>query len=193
MKRAHVWTVAVLTFPATLAAQSPSTSTPSPNGIVTSFKMAGSRYGNLLAQAFDSIPAAKYGFKPTPVQQTVGYIAQHLEDANYQLCAPMTGTTHARTAKDSLADTVKAMWPKDTLVARLRASLTFCENAINSISDAQLTEDLTVGPANNPRKIMRARYFIGFVTDLAEHYAQLASYMRIMGLVPPTALPRPAR
>ena len=27
------------------------------------------------------------------------------------------------------------------------------------------------------------------MTDLAEHYSQLASYMRIMGLVPPSALP----
>jgi hypothetical protein len=194
MKRAHSWTVALLALPAALAAQSPATPpAAAPNGIVASFKMAGGRYGNLLAQAFDSIPASKYGFKPTPIQQTVGYIAQHLEDANYQLCAPMTGQTHTRTAKDSLADTVKAMWPKDTLVARLRASLAFCDNAMNGITDAQLTEDLTVGPASSPRKIMRSRYFIGFVTDLAEHYAQLASYMRIMGLVPPTALPRPSR
>jgi hypothetical protein len=27
------------------------------------------------------------------------------------------------------------------------------------------------------------------LTDLAEHYAQLASYMRLMGMVPPSALP----
>jgi hypothetical protein len=29
------------------------------------------------------------------------------------------------------------------------------------------------------------------VTDLAEHYSQVSSYMRLMGLVPPSALPRP--
>jgi hypothetical protein len=27
------------------------------------------------------------------------------------------------------------------------------------------------------------------VTDLAEHYSQLASYMRLIGLTPPSALP----
>jgi uncharacterized damage-inducible protein DinB len=27
------------------------------------------------------------------------------------------------------------------------------------------------------------------ITDLAEHYAQVASYMRQLGMVPPSALP----
>ena len=29
-------------------------------------------------------------------------------------------------------------------------------------------------------------------TDLAEHYSQIASYMRLIGMVPPSALPRPS-
>ena len=31
-----------------------------------------------LAQAFDSIPESKFSYKPTPVQLTIGYVAQHL-------------------------------------------------------------------------------------------------------------------
>ena len=41
--------------------------------------------------------------------------------------------------------------------------------------------------------VLRARYLILLVTDLAEHYAQIAGYMRILGLVPPSALPQPQR
>src|SRR5204863_8375948 len=82
---------------------------------------------------------------------------------------------HPRSAADSLADTVKARWPKDTLVARLRASLRFCDDALDRAAGLS-------SPAN-------ANSLLGFETDLAEHYSQLAVYMRLLGLVPPSALP----
>ena len=121
MKPVRVLAVAALAFPAVLAAQQPSPPTPVANPIVASFKLAHTRYGGWLAQAFDSIPASKYNYKPTPVQMSVGNVAEHLESANYQLCALMNGDTRTMTAKDSLADSVKALWPKDTLTARLKA------------------------------------------------------------------------
>jgi hypothetical protein len=80
-----------------------------------------------LAQAFDSIPADKFGYKPTPAQQTVGYIAQHLANDNYLFCnafGDMKATRPAREAETP--DSVKAGWPKDSLVAQLRASFDFC-------------------------------------------------------------------
>lgn len=42
--------------------------------------------GSRLVAAFDAIPAGRYDYRPTPSQQTVGCIAQHLEDANYRWC-----------------------------------------------------------------------------------------------------------
>src|SRR4029077_12701511 len=82
---------------------------------------------------------------------------------------------HKRTAKDSLADTVKARWPKDTLVARLEASLGFCDSALARVPSVD-----TPG---------RASLLLAFETDLAEHYSQISSYMRLLGMVPPSALP----
>jgi uncharacterized damage-inducible protein DinB len=146
-------------------------------------------YGNWLKQAFDSIPASRYDFKPTPVQQSVGYIAQHLEDANYQLCSIIGDRTRPVMAGDSLADTVKARWPKDTLVARLWQSLLYCQEAFSRLDDARLAENVTVGPPDARRTFPRARYVLLFITDLAEHYAQIASYMRQLGMIPPSALP----
>jgi hypothetical protein len=111
--------LACLTFLAltstAIGAQQPA-SQPTGNPIVQSFTST-LPYGRWLIEAFDSIPESKYGYKPTPVQQSVGYIAQHLENANYQLCERMSGVKHPLSAKDSLADTVKAKWPKDTLTA----------------------------------------------------------------------------
>ena len=143
--------------------------------------------------AFDSIPASQYGFRPTPAQQSIGHIAQHLEDANYQLCALFGNQKRVVAAKDSLADTIKAQWPKDTLITRLRASLVFCRDAIEKLTDAQLADELTVSTPSGPQTVLRVRYLILLVTDLAEHYSQLSSYMRLLGLVPPSALPRPTR
>jgi hypothetical protein len=87
----------------------------------------------------------------------------------------------------AIADSIKAMWPKDTLVARLKASLVFCDSAMGSLSDATLSDTVPLPP---DRKIVRVRYLLALVTDLAEHYSQLSSYMRLIGMVPPSALPR---
>ena len=165
--------LAAFLFPAALAAQEQATR--SPDGVILSFVRFADIFGSRLVDALDSIPAAKYDFKPTPVQQTIGYIAQHLEDANYSLCERVGDLKHQRTARDSLADTIKARWPKDTLVARLKASLRFCDDALERIPQL-----------NSPAL---ASTLLAFETDLAEHYSQLSVYMRLLGLVPPSALP----
>jgi opacity protein-like surface antigen len=119
----RILTVAALALPAALSAQQAAApQQPPANPITTAFKTSGARYAGWLTAAFDSIPASKYGYKPTPVQQSVGYVAQHLEGANYQLCSRFGGPAPTMTARDSLADTVKAAWPKDTLTTRLKAS-----------------------------------------------------------------------
>jgi hypothetical protein len=191
MNRIRVMGIAAA-FPLVLAAQQPAATPTQPpaNPITQGFKSF-NYYGNWLSAAFDSIPAGKYSYKPTPIQQTVGYIAQHLEGANYQLCALFGGVKPAMTAKDSLADTVKALWPKDTLVARLKASLVFCQGALDRLDDSKMADLIPVGAANSGRTSVRSRLITVFLTDLAEHYAQVASYMRLNGMVPPSALPRP--
>jgi len=149
-------------------------STP-PVSVRVAYQNVGDRYGSLLVRAFDSIPASRYDFRPTPVQQSIGYIAQHLERANYDLCGTFGNMHHAVTARDSLPDTVKARWPKDTLVRRLRASLRFCDTALDRVQAFD--------------SFLAVTYLLGFETDLAEHYSQLSSYMRLLGMVPPSSLP----
>ena len=169
----HPTVVAALVLPAVLAAQN-TTPRPAPDGVIAQFVRFADIFGGRLVTAFDSIPADRYGYRPAPTQQTIGFIAQHLEDANYALCERLGGRKASRTAKDSLADTVKAQWPKDTLIARLDASLRFCDEIISRLPKLD-------SPAV-------ASTLLAFETDLAEHYAQLSVYMRLLGLVPPSAL-----
>lgn len=193
MKRIRVLSVALLILPVALIAQRPAAPQPAANPITQSFRDFGGHYGGWLLAAFDSIPASKYGYKPTPAQQSVGYIAQHLENANYVLCERIGGIKAAVGPKDSVAATIKATWPKDTLVARLRASLLFCRDAFTKLDDAKMTDAVPNGPSNSGQSAPRVRSLLFFVTDLAEHYSQIAGYMRLMGMVPPSALPRASR
>lgn len=166
--------VITLMLPTALAGQSPATHEQT-DGVMLEFATFADIFGSRLVDAFDSIPAARYDYRPTPSQQTIGYIAQHLEDANYSLCERFGELKHPRTSKDLLADTVKARWPKDTLVARLRTSLRFCDTALARVGQLQ--------------SAARARTLLAFETDLAEHYSQISTYMRLLGMVPPSALP----
>ncbi len=194
MKRMHVLAAVTLAFPAVITAQQSAAPNARPaNPVTESIRDIAGTYGGWLAAAFDSIPAGRYGFWPTPVQQSVGYIAQHLEGANYALCDRISGITHPTGPKDALADTVKALWPKDTLVARLRASLRFCEDAFTRVDDSKMGDPVLARRPGATETAPRARALGLFVTDLAEHYSQIAGYMRLMGMVPPSALRRPSR
>ncbi len=174
----RVLIVLTLVLPSVLAGQSPPTPE-LPNAVMLQFIRFADIFGSRLVAAFDSIPAARYHYRPTPSQQTIGYIAQHLEDANYSLCERLGVLKHPKTPQDSLSDTVKAQWPKDTLVERLEASLRFCDTAMER-----------VGKLESPAL---ASTLLAFETDLAEHYSQISSYMRLLGMVPPSALPQTAR
>lgn len=150
------------------------------------------QYVRWLTAAFDSIPASRYNYKPTPVQRSIGDIAQHLEHANYELCAKFGDLPYQMTAKDSLADSIKARWPKDTLTARLKASFEFCRRAFLTLSDARLADELSpIEPPNASVTYPRARFVVLFDNDLVDHWSQIAGYMRLLDMVPPSALPRP--
>ena len=89
------------------------------------------------------------------------------------------------------ADSVKAKWPKDSLVAKLKASFTFCESAFAQVNDANLADPVTLSFGGNSRQVSRATMVLGHALDMADHYSQIANYMRLNNILPPTALPRP--
>ena len=177
-----------LALPIGLAAQQAPAASPA-NPITAVFKRNTLNFQRNLAQAFDSIPESKYRYKPTPAQLSIGYIAQHLADDNYFFCNQFGAMKATRPEKDTATpDSVKATWPKDTLVAKLKASFAFCESAFNQLDDAKLGEQVAVNPTRN---VARAGFVLGHDIDMADHYSQIANYMRLNNMLPPTALPRP--
>lgn len=183
----------VLVLPANLMAQQPPAGA-QPNPITTAFRNRTLALQRNLAQAFDSIPESKFGYKPTAPQLTIGYIAQHLAADNYFFCnnfGAMKGTVAAEDT--TTADSLKAKWPKEQLVTKLKASFKFCEDAFAQLDDTKLAESFTMTFGAQSRPSTRAAMALGHVIDMADHYSQLANYMRLNNLIPPTALPRPAR
>lgn len=145
-----------------------------------------------LAQAFDSIPASLFGYKPTPAQQSVGFIAQHLANDNYLFCNQFGAMKQPRTLKDSTtAEIDKAAWPKDTLVAKLKESFAFCNKALDQLADSTLDDQVAVSFGGTTRNAVRAGMVLLHAQDMADHYSQIANYMRLNNMLPPTALPRP--
>ena len=181
----------VLALPATAVAQQPS-GTPPANPLTTTFRGPTMYFQGNLAQAFDSIPASLYGYKPTPAQLSIGYIAQHLASDNYFFCNNFGAMKASLPAKDTAtADSIKAKWPKDTLVAKLKASFKFCEDAFAQLDDAKLADQITLGSGAQARQRTRANFVLFHDLDMADHYSQIANYMRLNKMLPPTALPRP--
>ncbi|HMJ20309.1 MAG TPA: DinB family protein [Terriglobales bacterium] len=183
--------ILTLAAPISLAAQQPPAPLPT-NPLTASFRTRISTLHRNIGQAFDSIPESKFSYKPTPAQLSIGYIAAHIADDDYFFCnnfGAMKGTWPAEDT--TTTDSVKATWPKAKLVARLKDSFAFCDQALNQLDDAKLGEGVTITFRGNSRIVVRGGMVLGHALDLADHYSQLANYMRLNNLIPPTALPRP--
>jgi uncharacterized damage-inducible protein DinB len=165
--------------------------TPQANPVVGAFKGRIVTSHRLIAQAFDSIPESKFGYKPTPAQLSFGYIAQHIAEDDYLFCNAF-GTEKATipAEESSTPDSVKAAWPKEKLVAQLKESFAFCAQALNQVTDASLAEAVSFTYEGNTRKTTKINMVLGHALDLADHYSQIANYMRLNNMLPPSALPR---
>jgi len=190
MKTSYVVLLA-LALPAGLAAQQPS-GAPQADPITAVFRGRTMALQRNLAQAFDSIPERLFGYKPTPAQLSIGYVAQHLASDNYFFCNNFGDMKATRAVEDTAtADSVKATWPKAKLIEQLRASFAFCESAFAQLNDARLADQITMTFRGQSRPATRAVMVLGHVVDMADHYSQIANYMRLNNMLPPTALPRP--
>jgi uncharacterized damage-inducible protein DinB len=132
---------------------------------------------NLIAAA-EEFPADKYSYKPTPSQMSVGDIVVHLIQGNDYLCGSIGGAKAPTRSKIAATDS------KESLIARLRETFTFCDQALASLNDASLGEQL---PFFGGRKMSRAAVMTLTTGDWADHYSQYANYLRLNGMLPPTA------
>jgi hypothetical protein len=78
---------------------------------------------------------------------------------------------------------------KEKLVPLLRQSFDYCTKALAAATDATLGQEARMfGRGMN---MPRAKAVITIATDWADHYSTAASYLRLNGIVPPSARPAP--
>ena len=135
---------------------------------------------NLVAAA-EEMPADKYGFKPTPAQMSFGDVIAHLSGGNDYLCSKISGVAAPKRPE------ISKQAPKDQLVARLRETFKFCESALAKVDDSALSAKL---PFFGESEVTRAEMMFATAQDWADHYSQLAIYLRLNGHLPPTAKPK---
>lgn len=127
--------------------------------------------------AAEEMPAAKYGFKPTEAQVPFGHWVSHATGANYLFCSKLTGATAPEPG-------VKETDPKDKLIEALKKSFDYCATQLPKLQDSQLGEEVVVFGG---RKMTKGATVLELSADWADHYAQMATYLRLNGLLPPTA------
>jgi uncharacterized damage-inducible protein DinB len=132
---------------------------------------------NLMAAA-EEFPADKFSYKPTASQMSVGDIAAHLAQGNDYLCGSIGAMKAPTRTKVAATD------GKEALVARLRETFAFCDQALASLNDSNLGEAL---PFFGGRKMSRAALMTLTTGDWADHYSQYANYLRLNQMLPPTA------
>lgn len=132
--------------------------------------------------AIEQMPADKFGFKPTPDQMSFGHLAAHIVEANYFFCSKVGDVAAPK------VDEVKEADGKEKLVAAAKASFDFCGAALAKAEDAKLGDTIE-DFAHKSRP--RAWAALALSGSWADHYGAAAMYLRLNGLLPPSAQKKP--
>lgn len=156
------------------AAHAPLTSAqPLAQNRISSFlkKTLAERSQDLVATA-SRMPSEAFGLKAPPDNMTFGYLTLHVADGNYIFCSFIAGVPIPNLPR--LAETE----PKTKLVERLKASFDFCTQALASLDDSHMSEQLTIGEA----KMARSMAVLTLASSWATHHDQQEQYLQLAGV-----------
>jgi hypothetical protein len=154
--------------------------TPVANPVSSFVKQQLARFNKTMVAAAEAMPAEKYSFKPTPEMNTFAHLTIHIAEGNNSLCSKISGTP-APTEK------LKDDDPKDRLVAGLKSSFDFCNTALANVDDSKLSDPIVLFGSFSSS---RAGALIALSMGFADHYGAQAIYLRLNGILPPSAQPK---
>lgn len=131
--------------------------------------------GNLVESA-NRVSEEQYGYRPTEDVRTLGELFTHVTSAHYAYCAAVSGQSvpaGARTPATTKAE----------IVANLTASRDFCLSAYRSAGTSALAETIPLFGNEDTR----AGVLIQNVAHSNLHYGNVVTYMRELGLTPPSS------
>lgn len=125
-----------------------------------------------LEGAADAMPADKFQFRLTDGQMTFAEWLNHSTERNYTDCATLKG--EAAPVKGPLTVTSKA-----GVTQALKESLEYCAQALASMDDQKVIA--------NPQM---SYSFLHVIVHNNEIYGNIAGYLRVNGIVPPSTAAR---
>lgn len=130
---------------------------------------------NILKSA-EKMPEDGYSYKPKPDVRVYARILNHVTEAQFRSCAVANGAKEFQKPPADTAD-------KATVIAALKASFDECDKAYAALTDANIGDMFSVGPA----KRSRIGLLWGTNSHDNEQYAQLALYLRLKDIAPPSS------
>jgi len=178
MKRSSLIAIATLFFALAAAASAQTTDASTPFKAFYNYTKQ-----NIIAAA-EKMPAEHFSFKPTPDVRSYTEIFGHILNTNYIACSGLRG--QANPNKDDLEKTLKT---KEDVVKATKASFEYCDLALKNLTAANVQESFK----NGTRDIPKTSPLLLLIAHSQEHYGNLATYLRLKGIVPPSSEPQPAR
>jgi hypothetical protein len=155
------------------------------NPITTLIKQQVALYGKYIAGGAEAMPEEKYGFKASPDVRSFGQLMLHVAQFNVQMCSLLAG--QAGPDLKSMKDTDG----KARLVEGVKQSFAFCTTAIDAQDDSTLSEPFKMRLHSagelGPNDLTRSQGLIILAEDWFDHYSMEALYLRMNGLLPPSA------
>ena len=140
-------------------------------------KLAYARVKDILMRSAQKMPEENYGFKPVDTVRSYGQIVGHLADAQYLFCSIALGE------KNPGLDIEHSKTTKSDLIASLTTAFAYCDKAYDTMTDATGAQMIKLFGNDAPRF---SALEVNNMHNL-EHYGNLATYMRIKGMVPPSS------
>ena len=131
----------------------------------------------MLTAAAEKMPEENYSFKPTPEVRSFGQLVGHLADAQYYFCGLAAGETKAPPGVE------KSKTGKAELIAALKEAVAYCSKTYAGMTDSKGGEMVKLMNTDFARLAVLA----GNTAHDYEHYGNMATYMRIKGIVPPSS------
>jgi uncharacterized damage-inducible protein DinB len=138
----------------------------------------GRTYGLLIGEA-EAMPEDKFGFKPTPAQQSFGERLMHVAMIDLKLVSTLGGKTPAPMVNPKAAS-------KADIVAALRQVNDYGAAVIKEFNDQQLAERVASLPFMGPTA-SRLRIINFSMSHSQDIYGQLVVYLRLNGITPPAS------
>jgi hypothetical protein len=167
--------------PPAAKAETATASTPTKNPVTVSLGMLLPRSQTNILGAIEAMPADKFSYKPTPEQMTFAHLVVHIVESNNGLCAKVADVPAPKVDEPKETDS------KDKLLAAAKASFDFCHEALGKMDDSKLGDSVEL---HGGHQFPRAMGALGLASGWADHYAAAAMYLRLNGILPPSANPK---